>query len=332
MKAEAREILFAPSIYEHAARIIERSPWDVSRDPGLMARAHIEAYRLYEHRPIVVGIDIYNLEAEAYGAKIDQPSGNGIPAITSHPYSTTKELLALEAFDPASDGRIPMAMEVAERVAGECPEADVRVPLSGPFSLATNLMGFENLLCEVHTDPASVNAALEHLVEGQVRFCREVVRRGLDIAFFESAAAPPLLSPASFRDVEMGPLMAIMQQAAEIAGHAVPCILGGDTYPILDYILQTGTGYVCCPVATDQKAFMKTMEGHPEIAVRINMDPRPIVSGNTDAIKKEVDRVLALAENRRFVCIGTGCLPFETAPEMVLATKQHILSTNSQKD
>lgn len=312
--------------------MVERSPWDVSRDIDLMARAHIEAYRLYEHRPIVVGIDIYNLEAEAYGAKIDKPSGNGIPAITSHPYSTTKELLRLKPFDPRSDGRIPMVLGVAERVAAECPGADVRVPLSGPFSLATNLMGFESLLCEVHTDPASVSAALGHLVAGQVEFCREVVRRGLDIAFFESAAAPPLLSPESFRDVELGALMAIMQQTAEIVGHAVPCILGGDTYPILDYIIETGTGYVCCPVATDQVAFMKKMEGHPQVAVRINMDPRPIVSENAEAMKKEVDRVIALAENRRFVCIGTGCLPFETDPQMVLETKQYILSRNIEKD
>ena len=77
---------------------------------------------------------------------------------------------------------------------------------------------------------------------------------------------------------------------------------------------------------------MKTMDSHPEVAVRINMDPRPIVSENIDAIKKEVDRVIALAENRRFVCIGTGCLPFETDPKMVLETKQYILSRNIQKD
>ena len=142
---EAREVLFAPSIYEHAARVVGRTPWDVSRDADLMARAHIEAYRLYEHRPIVVGIDIYNLEAEAYGAKIEKPSGNGIPAITSHRYSTAKELRGLEPFDPRCDGRIPMVIDVAKRVAEECPDADVRVPLSGPFSLATNLMGFENI-------------------------------------------------------------------------------------------------------------------------------------------------------------------------------------------
>ena len=146
---------FAPSVYEHAARVIAESPWDVSRDVRLLAKGHTEAYRLYQHRPIVVGIDIYNLEAEAYGAVVRRASGNGIPAIHEHPLSTAQELIDLEPFDPKSAGRIPMAIEAAERVLAACPGADVRVPLSGPFSLATNLVGFENLLGEVQTAPIS---------------------------------------------------------------------------------------------------------------------------------------------------------------------------------
>ncbi len=44
-----------------------------------------------------------------------------------------------------------MVIEAARRVAAACPGADVRVPLGGPFSIATNLVGFENLLSEVQT-------------------------------------------------------------------------------------------------------------------------------------------------------------------------------------
>jgi len=101
---------FSPSVYEHAARVIGASPWEVSRDVELLAEGHIEAFRLYEHRPVVVGIDIYNLEAEAYGAEVSRPSGNGIPAISRHPYSTTEELIALGPFDPKSAGRVPMVI------------------------------------------------------------------------------------------------------------------------------------------------------------------------------------------------------------------------------
>jgi len=322
-------VQFCPSVYEHAAGLIGKNPWEVSRNSRLLSKAHIEAFRLYNHRPVVVGIDIYNLEAEAYGAVVDRPSGTGVPAISRHPYSKAKELISLEPFNPKTDGRIPMVIEAAGRVADECPGADVRVPLSGPFSLATNLMGFENLLCEIQTGPDSVADALEHLVAGQAEFCKEIVRQGLDIAFFESGAVPPLMSPDNFRDIELGPLKKVMEETSAIAGHPVPCIIGGDTLPILDYILQTGTGYVCCPAKTDQQKFMEVMRAHPEVTVRINMDPGPITSKNFGEVEKEVDRVLELANNREKVCIGTGCLPFETDPEAVLKTKEYILSKTS---
>jgi len=320
-------VQFSPSVYEHAAGLIGKTPWEVSRNSRLLSKAHIEAFRLYQHRPVVVGIDIYNLEAEAYGATVDRPSGTGVPAISRHPYSSVKELMTLEPFNPKTDGRVPMVIEAARHVADECPEADVRVPLSGPFSLAANLMGFESLLCEIITSPDLVARTLSHLVAGQVEFCKEIVQQGLDIAFFESAAVPPLLSPDNFRDIELGALKKIMEETSAIVGHPVPCIIGGDTAPILDSILETGTGYVCCPVGTDQKTFMEKMCAHPDVMVRINMDPRVMrQTKNFGVLEKEVDRVFELANNKEKVCIGTGCLPFETDLEAVLKTKEYILS------
>jgi len=317
---------FSPSVYEHAAKVIGKSPWEVSRSTELLAQGNIKAFRLYNHAPVVVGIDIYNLEAESYGATVEKPSGNGIPAIHKHPYSTTQELKNLEPFNPKTDGRIPMAIEAAKRVADVCPEADVRLPVAGPFSIATNLMGFENILCEIAADPDSVVETLLYLVTGQVEFCKEIVRHGLDIAFFESAAVPPLMSPENFRKIELPALMSIIEKAASVVGHPVPCVMGGNTAPILEAILETGTGYVCCPAATDQKMFMGKMKAHPDVMVRINMDPRPMTSGNLEAVEKEVDRVFELANNRQNVCIGTGCLPYETDPKMVLKTREYILS------
>jgi uroporphyrinogen decarboxylase len=104
-------VQFSPSVYEHAARVIGKDPWEVSRNGRLLSKAHIEAFRLYNHYPVVIGIDIYNLEAEAYGAVVDRPSGTGVPAISRHPYSKAKELISLEPFNPKTDGRIPMVIE-----------------------------------------------------------------------------------------------------------------------------------------------------------------------------------------------------------------------------
>src|SRR5271169_2435987 len=74
------KIPFSPAIYEHAARFVGRTPWEVSRDPELLFEAHRRAWLEYRHTPVCVGIDIYNLETEAYGAKIPAPDGAGIHA------------------------------------------------------------------------------------------------------------------------------------------------------------------------------------------------------------------------------------------------------------
>ena len=316
---------FSPSVYEHAARLIDRTPWEVSRDSDLLFQAHAEAFRRYQHAPVVVGIDIYNLEAEAYGATVAQPEGHGIPAIRTHLFAAAEEVTRLEPLDPRKDCRIPMVLEVGTRLAAALPRADVRIPVSGPFSLASNLVGFDRLLCDILDAPEAVRDALHHLVSGQLEFCREIARQGLDVAFFESGATPPLISPQVFASLELPVLKRIIQEASAIVGHPVPCIIGGHTLPILDSILETGTGYLICPYETDQPTFMEKMAAHPQVMVRINTDPNPFATGEWPAARRELDRVLELARSREKACIGTGALPFETDPEIVLKAREYIL-------
>ena len=178
---------------------------------------------------------------------------------------------------------------------------------------------------EIATRPDLVKEALHHLVTGQIRFCEEIVANGLDVAFFESAAAPPLLSPADFDHIELGALTEIITQAAGVVGHPVPCVIGGDTLPILDAMLKTQTGYVICPFETDQPNFMKAMKTFPDVTVRINMDLRLLACDDFEVITREVDRVLELAGDREKVCLGTGALPYETNPETVLRIRDYIL-------
>ena len=100
----------SPSVYEHAAAVIHRTPWEVSRDAELTYAAHAAAYRLYHQTPIMPGIDIYNLEAEAYGGVVRQPDGVGIPAISRPIFHSAAELSDVPPLDPTRDGRIPMAI------------------------------------------------------------------------------------------------------------------------------------------------------------------------------------------------------------------------------
>jgi uroporphyrinogen decarboxylase len=319
----------APSVYEHAAAVIGETPWRVSRDPELLFQAHAEAFRLYRHSPVVVGIDIYNLETEAYGATIAAPTGNALPSLSAHLCQTCAGIMTLDMFDPRRDGRIPMVIETGKRLAATLADAEIRIPVSGPFSLASNLVGFDCLLCDIIDDPQTVRRALDHLARGQIALAHEIVSQGMEIALFESGATPPLISPEVFAQVELPVLKHVIKEVSSMVGHPVPCIIGGNTLPILDSILETGAGYVICPSETDQASFMRHMVAYPEVMVRINANPAVFAADSPSAVRQEIERVLRLAGSRQKVCIGTGALPFDAKPDLVLLAKQIIRDTGS---
>lgn len=322
------KIPFNPSIYEHAARWAGCSPWEASRDPEKMFRGHRDAWLAYRHTPIVVGIDIYNLEAEAYGARVVAPQGeDSIPAIAEPLLGALDDALSLPPFDPARDGRISMVIGVGQRLQRELPEAEVRIPVAGPFSIAINLLGIQRMCEAVAERPEDAMRVLLRLAENQAGFIRAVCRAGLKIAFFESAAAPPLISPRQFRNVELPALRRALEITQEITGLASPCILGGDTVKILDDLLSTGTNYVVCNVETDQRRFVDRLcATHPHVSVRINMDPRIVASEDRAAILAEVDRILDIAAGRPNCLMGTGCLPLETPPESIRLIRDYLAS------
>lgn len=316
----------SPSIYEHAAQLIGVTPWQASRDGELMYQAHAAAYRTYRHTPIMPGIDIYNLEVEAYGAEIEESTGNAIPGVRSHPLQSIDEIFDLPPLNAQTDGRIPMQIAVARRLIETFPEAIVRVPISGPFSISCNLLGFDKVLYAVADRPERVRDALLHLAQGQLAFAQGVKDAGVDITFFESAACPPMLSPQLFRAVELPALKQILGGMADIIGRPIPCIIGGNTTPIVEAMLETGTRYLVCPFETDQEAFLTKLRDRPDVQVRINCDLRIIASGTHDEIRREADRVLALCQRHPNVCLGTGALPFEASVENVLYVMEYVKS------
>lgn len=316
---------FEPTILEHAAGMIRKRTWTVSRDEQLMLEAHLAAYKVYQHSPIIVGIDIYNIEAEAYGAITKDSGGNEVPSINSPLVHDIAEMIGIPPFNPLSDGRIPMVLNVAEKLSILCPTAQVLVPISGPFSIIANLLGLEKLLCAVLEEPDMLSRILESIVSGQENYCRAAEALKLPVIIFESAASPPLLSPKLFKEILLFHLKSLIKTASDINGKPAACIIGGNTLDIIELIMEANPGYVICPYETNQKLFMNKMEAYPDTVVRVNMDQR-VFEAERDFkdVRKEADRVLRIAEKRKTAVIGSGILPYNACTESVINTKEYI--------
>jgi len=308
---------FTPIVYEHAAKFIGRRPWEVSRSADLLVEAHAAAYAVYRHAPVVAGIDVYNVEAEAYGAVVGASRENEVPSVMGRLCQGAADLCGLALPDAAGSGRFPMIMEAAARLKEACPGAEVRIPLSGPFSIACALVGFQGILTEVLTNPDGVAAALRHLAAGQLEVCRTFASRGFRVMFFDSAASPPIISSDSFTTVVFPALREMIAGVRSLTNESPPLILGGNTAGILEDLLRTGTEYVICPAETDREAFMEVMKKYPSVTVRLNTPARLFASDDREALRAELVSLAKLAGGRPATVLGSGVLPYDADPSMV---------------
>ena len=63
-------IPFVPAIYEHKARLIGRTPSEICRNAELLREALGRELAVYDPDMLVVGVDVYNVEAEALGCPV----------------------------------------------------------------------------------------------------------------------------------------------------------------------------------------------------------------------------------------------------------------------
>jgi uroporphyrinogen decarboxylase len=140
--------LFLPAIYEHKAAFIGSTPSAIARDGKLLGRAMLAEFEAIGPDALVVGVDVYNLEAEAVGCSVTftrattRASPGSSPGTTSSTWATTSPR-------PASRIRSRTAACLANLEAARIVRREVgadfwvRGAISGPFSLAISLVGAE---------------------------------------------------------------------------------------------------------------------------------------------------------------------------------------------
>ncbi len=318
---------FCPGIYEHAAGRIGRTPWEVSRSAELLFAAHRAAWELYQQRIIVVGIDVYNLEPEAFGSVIPQPPGYAVPAITRHAVDNLEDLRNLELPDPDASPRILATLEAGQQLQAACRGAEVRIPICGPLALANGLSGMEPLLIGLMDDPEAAMQGIQHVLNFQYAFLKSIQRAGLRPMIFESGVTPPLLSTGLFASVEAPLLASAFDRCESLFGERPSCIIGGNSAPIAKGLLDTGPGYVIAPSETDQTAFLAIANAFPRVHVRVNMDARVLVKPDFGSAQSELTRVMAIAASRPNTSVGCGVVPYDADPAVIIRLRDLSLAS-----
>lgn len=314
---------FVPSIYEHGARLLDKSPGEVSRSADLMAEAAITGFRTYEHDLVTVGIDIYNIEAEAFGCAVSLGDGKNIPGITHHPLANEEaDPHTLTIPEPDEENRLGLIVEAVYRVMAEIGnDVWVYACMGGPFSQAAELRGFENLITDMYTDPDKVHALLDKTATLAMEQACRFASLGASVNLFESWATLPLIDPPTYEQYVVPYNKRVID--AVRANYDIPppaVILGGDTTQLIDFFIASGTGLVAADYLADI-AYMRERIGDSPIIIRGSVDPKMIERADWDGLDTMINGLAGKARGMARFVWGCGCVSYDTPPEHLLRFK-----------
>ena len=174
--------------------------------------------------------------------------------------------------DPHAPGRYASVERTLREFAGR---KAVIVHLNDVFSLPRYLLGYENLLMAIASDPALVTALVELSVNVNLAIAEEVARRGVKVVYTGDDYAGdtgPLMSPAHFRAL-FAPGLRRVVQGFKSLGLLVIKHTDGMIWPLMDMIVESGIDCLdpIDPVAGMDLADVKAKLG-TRIALKGNVD------------------------------------------------------------
>ncbi|UCD52335.1 MAG: hypothetical protein JSW27_06795 [Phycisphaerales bacterium] len=320
---------FVPSVYEHGARLIDRPPGPVSRDPELMAQAALKAYELYQHDIVTVGIDIYNIEPEALGCEVSKGENGSIPGVKTHPlaYASALEVDRLSIPQVGKSNRLGVIEEACQRVYGEIGERVwVYACMSGPFSQAVELRGFEQLVMDTLEDPPLVHRLLERTTEFTKQQAARLSETGCGVNLYESWATIPLITPAMFKEYVVPYNRKVIEMiVGNYSTEPAAVIMGGNIDVLVDFFIEVGTSLM----AVDYKAdfdLIKARTAGTDIIIRGCVDPKLIEHEEWDTLQESIDQLAGKSRDMNNFVWGCGCVTYDTSAENLLRFKDMCLS------
>jgi len=310
------KLKFSPTIIEHAAYLIGRNVSAVSRDADLMASAHIEAYNRYSLAAVTVGMDIYNIEAEALGCTVQFYDDESIPGIAHHPFTLGSDSNQIRF--SAEAGRIPLMLDAASMVKAAVKNSVmVNISVCGPISVLVGLLGYENTIEAFCDKDERVDLLLNAILGFLKDYIRAIASRGLGATIFESWAAPPLMSPDLFSTYAVPYEKELLQHMKEVGLPASPLVIGGETSAIIDDILKTGTTLLVSDYNTHLPDYVERAK-QADLILRANLNPKDIKTGNRDSIAKRIEEIQKAHADYPNLLVGSGVVPYDTPPEHIM--------------
>ncbi|MDR0842772.1 MAG: uroporphyrinogen decarboxylase family protein [Acidobacteriota bacterium] len=299
-----------PIVGNTAARVVGCKVSDFRGNGKLIADAQVAAYRRFGYDVIRIFTDLYT-QAEAMGARVFYPEDEtaylDAPAITD-----ASEIDKLRPADPHRDGNLPAFLEAMERAQQEVgDEVPVNGALTGPFTVASFLIGTENLNRLLLKNPDAAHRLCKLTTEACLSYAEAILDTGCVPSLTDAMCSSTVISPRQFREFG-APYLKTLVEYIHSRGKAVTLHICGKTARIWKDMADTGAD--CLSI--DNAANLSEAKAEVGDRVRLmgNVPPSEVMLlGTPTEVRAAVrERVRQAHDNPKGLIVASGCsLPVE---------------------
>ncbi len=329
----------APYMGNHGAKIGGVPVGEYCRNGKKMAEAQYKAWEIYGQDAVVPQSDNYYI-AQGFGATVEFFE-DATPTLKEPAIEDILDVYRLKAPDPYVDGRMPVYLEATEILAGKLKRDGVcvRGPGTGPFSLASHLMGTENFLVQLSMAEAEEDEerleAFRYLMnltsDALIAFSTALIGVGANLVQAgDSLASINMISPSMYGKwafpYEKKFFDAINPLCLRHGAASILHICGNMT-PVLDRMADTGAQIIEIDTAVSL-AEAKVRVGD-RVCLMGNIHPTAVLlQGTPDEVAAACASAIADAGEGGGFILGSGCEVPPYAPQanlkaMVAAARGH---------
>ncbi len=275
---------------------------DVHTDAKLMTKLGLAMYPF-------VGLESCRIpycltyEAEALGCKVDLGKKNSTPMVKSNPLTDRiDEGLELPSRDEIKTlARNKVILDAARAMKeGAGNELPTILGVTGPFTIAGHLVGTENLMLWILTEPEKAHKIVKFATEYERMWLQEVEKLHFDfIQMSEPSASYDMINPDWF-DEYAGPYVRRAFSGLEDTKKVLH--ICGNMVPMLEQMVSTGADGLSIEEKSDPYKAVEIVDGRAALIGNIGV-VRPLLQGTPEQVKKDVLRSV----DAGFDIISAGC-------------------------
>jgi uroporphyrinogen decarboxylase len=291
-------------------------------DGRAMAEAHVAAWERYGHDMIDLENGVAAL-ASAVGCRVDFEEDTSPPWVTGPALARIEDVDQLRPIDPASDGLLPAMVTATRLISAELgdrafllAEAD-----QGPFSLATQIVGIEEMLMAVMEPDkeAYVRRLLEYTTQQVITYGRALIDAGAHMTGMgDSIAGPDVCSPDVYRRFA-APYERQVVETLAAEGTRIGLHICGDATRIIEDMVHTGSQLLAVDYKIDLAAAKAATRGSTSLIGTV--DPSSVMAlGTPDEVRAAARTDLRILGADGGFILAPGCaLPYGTPDENIRA-------------